>query len=97
MQLLDQVIPSNYERMDFGGLEFKRFNEDGLDMSQRNKFDKYILKEDEKFVVVDSVQVEQMPPKYQIDNDLKPSQIANNPSIQEVEEALNEGVDDNAY
>ena len=81
--------------MDFGGLQFKRFNEDGLDMSQRHKYEKYIAGDD--VVVVDSFQVETAPPPLQVDNDLKPGQINSNVSLREVEDALNFDGNDNPY
>lgn len=42
--MLDTVIPENYESMDFGGLDFKRYNEDGLLISDKGKYEKYMLK-----------------------------------------------------
>jgi hypothetical protein len=33
--MLETVIPDNYEEMDFGGLSIKKYNEDGLLMSEK--------------------------------------------------------------
>ena len=35
INMLDVLIPENYEQMDFGGLEFQKFNEDGLPLKDK--------------------------------------------------------------
>lgn len=36
--MLETVIPENYEGMDFGGIKFNRYNEDGLLFSDKEKY-----------------------------------------------------------
>ena len=73
LKLLDEVIPSDYDKMSFGGLKFKRYDEYGLDISQKHKYEKYIASD--QVAVVDTFEVETMPPQLQVDNDLNPGQI----------------------
>jgi hypothetical protein len=40
--------------MDFGGLKFKKYNEDGLLLSEKEKYEPYLLGDNEKVVVVDT-------------------------------------------
>lgn len=97
IKLLDQLIPDNYEEYDFGGLQFKKYNEDGLPLSDKAKFDKYMLKDGDGTVVVDTYEYIPEKPLDIIDNDLKPSQINGNREVKEVEQALNFNGEEDAY
>lgn len=95
--MLDTVIPANYEQMDFGGLNFKRYNEEGLLISEKEKYDKYLLKDDEKVVVIDTYEYVPSKPVDFIDNDLKPSQITGNANVKELEDALDYEGEEEVY
>jgi hypothetical protein len=96
-RLLETVIPENYEELDFGGLSFKKYNEDGLPIADRAKYEKYFLKEDEKVVVVDTYDHVPTKPLDSIDNDFKPSQINGNKNVKEIEDALDYNGEEQAY
>ena len=83
------MIPDNYEQLDFGGLNFKKYNEDGLLISEKEKYEKYYLKEEDNVVIVDSYNYVPLKPIDTVDNDYKPSQINGNPQLKEIEDALN--------
>jgi hypothetical protein len=84
-KLLETIIPENYESFDFGGLDFKKYNEDGLLLSDKAKYEKYFLKEDEQVVVIDTYEYVPLKPLAIDDNDYKPSQINGNVNLKEVE------------
>ncbi len=97
IRLLETVIPEDYESLDFGGLSFKKYNEDGLPIADKAKYEKYFLKEDEKVVVIDTYEHVPAKPMDLVDNDMKPSQINGNRNVKEIEEALDYVGDDDAY
>jgi hypothetical protein len=70
--------------LDFGGLDFKRYNEDGLLLSDKAKYEKYFLNEDEKVVIIDTYEHIPAKPSDIIDNDFKPSQINANRNVKEI-------------
>jgi hypothetical protein len=97
LSMLDTVIPANYEQMDFGGLNFKRYNEEGLLISEKEKYEKYLIKDDEKVVVIDTYEYVPSKPVDFVDNDLKPSQISGNANVKEIEDALDYEGEEEVY
>ena len=94
--MLDTVIPSNYEELDFG-VDFKKYNEDGLLISEKEKYDKYILKDDEKYGIADTFEFIPSKPVEFIDTDLDANEIKKDENLRELEDALNYDGEEEAY
>ena len=72
MNLLNCVLPENYEEFEIKGVQFTKFNEDGIRLDQKEAYAQFIA-EDKKRAVVDSYEFITDKPINVVDNDLKPT------------------------
>lgn len=94
--MLDEVLPENYEQINLG-VDFKKYNEDGLLLSDKDKYEKYILKDDEKVGIIDTyVYIPSKPSNY-VDTDFDPKQVKNDANLRQLQEALNYEGEEGAY
>ena len=72
MNLLNCVLPENYEEFEIKGVNFTKFNEDGNRLDQKETYAHFIA-EDKKRAVVDSYEFIPEKPVHIVDNDLNPT------------------------
>ena len=68
VKLLDCVLPENYDEIKISGVEFEKYNEDGLNIRDKEQYEKFYA--EENVAVIDSYDCV---PKVVdlVDNDLK--------------------------
>ena len=67
--MLDTVIPENYQQLNLG-INFEKYDEDGLPLSQKNKYDKYLLKDTDSVGIVDTYEYTPSKPLDIVDTDM---------------------------
>ena len=94
--MLDTLIPQNYENLNLG-INFEKYDEDGLPLSEKQKYDKYLLKETDKVGIIDTYQYVPTKPLEIVDTDINQNQLKTDGQLREVEEALNYDGEEEIY